>query len=90
MPCRQGRSPERGDNVNNDWTIAAEEVDDVLGQLPRANPDAARAQRVRDRCHRKLTRPPLQHQLEAAVVGGFCAVYLCLLTLIALRTHGLL
>ena len=82
--------------MNDDWTT----LEDALGQLPRAKPDAARAQHVRERCHRTLTRTrglpviarsaTVGRALESAVVGGFCAVYFSLLTLIALRTHGLL
>jgi hypothetical protein len=83
--------------VNDDWTT----VEELLSGLPRATPDAARATHVRERCHRKLPRrrlrasrygsqAPLIPALESAVVGGFCAVYLSLLALIALHTHGLL
>lgn len=82
--------------MNNDRTT----LDEVLGQLPRANPDSARSERVRARCHAKLAprlrasryggQAPFIPALESAVVGGFCAVYFSLLMLIALRSHGLL
>ena len=72
--------------MNDDWTP----VEDVLTGLRTSTSDAARAQRVRDKCHRELTRRPFTRPLESAVVGGFCAVYVSLLALIALRTHGLL
>jgi len=76
--------------MRDEWTS----VDDVLAGLPRANSDAARSERVRARCHRTLSRrsdvriSPLRRAIESAVVGGFCAVYLCLLALMALHTHG--
>ena len=72
--------------MNDDWTTM---VEDVLASLPRPNPDAVRSQRVRTRCHKKLTRPPRRRTVEAAVVGSFCAVYLWALLLMALRTHAL-
>ena len=72
--------------MNDDWTT----VEEVLSGLPSATPEAARYARVRAKCHRKLTRPSFQHVLESAVVGGFCAVYISLVTLMALRSHGLL
>ena len=83
--------------MNDDWTTVGE----LLSGLPRATPDAARAALVREQCHRKLPRPRLRASrygrqapvilaLESAVVGGFCAVYVSLLALIALHTHGLL
>jgi len=72
--------------VNDDSTT----IDDVLADLRRSNPDAARSERIRARCHRKLKRPPFRRAVESGVVGGFCAVYLAVLALIALQTHGLL
>jgi hypothetical protein len=80
--------------VRDDWTI----VEAVLAELPRPNSDGARAERVRARCHKALSRskrpsvqpPPLRRAIESAVVGGFCAVYLCVLVLVALHTHGVL
>src|SRR5687767_7215589 len=71
----QGRSLERGDHVNDDSTT----IDDVLADLRRSNPDAARSERIRARCHRKLKRPPFRRAVESGVVGGFCAVYLAVL-----------
>ncbi|MEO6222452.1 MAG: hypothetical protein ABIP90_04320 [Vicinamibacterales bacterium] len=73
-------------------------VEDVLAELPRSNPDTARSQRVRARCHAAMTRRrggqvkagSFSRAVESAVVGGFCAVYLCALTLIALHSHGVL
>ena len=83
--------------MNDDSTT----IDELLAGLPRSNPDPARSERVRDRCHRKLARPrlrasryggqaPFIRALESAVVGGFCAAYFLGVALIALRTHGLL
>lgn len=82
--------------MNDDSTI----IDDVLAELPRSNPDAARSERVRARCHRKLARPrtlpaiarsaKAGRAVESGVVGGFCAVYLTVLALLALQTHGFL
>ena len=83
--------------MNDDWTT----VEGALSGLASAAPDAARAERVREKCHRKLARPhlrasrygrqsPFIRGLESAVVGGFCAVYVSLLVLIALRTRGLM
>ena len=72
--------------MNDDSAI----IDDVLAELPRSNPDAARSERVRARCHRKLARPPFRNAVESGVVGGFCAVYLTVLALLALQTHGFL
>ena len=66
------------------------DIDEMLGQLPRVTPDAGRAQRVRAECHLALTRPPSQRTLESALVGGFCAVYFSGVALMALRAHGLL
>ena len=76
------------------------DLDEMLGQLPRVAPDAARAQRVRIRCHGQLTRPwhlpaiarsaTAGRKLESALVGGFCAVYFSGVALMALRAHGLL
>jgi hypothetical protein len=78
-------------------------IDEVLAGLPRSNPDAAGSQRVRRQCHRALNRRSrpsgprvrrattmFRRTLESALVGGFCAAYLSLLTLMALRTHGVL
>ena len=83
--------------MNDDWTT----VEELLLALPSAAPDAERAKRLRERCHRKLTRPrlrasryggqaPVIRALASAIVGGFCAVYVSLLALIALRTRGVL
>ena len=81
--------------MNDDWRS----VEDVLSGLATASPDAARATRVRAMCHRKLARhqrvPAVAGRakagpLETAVVGGFCAVYVSLLALIALHTRGVL
>ncbi|HUR20685.1 MAG TPA: hypothetical protein VMZ90_07745 [Vicinamibacterales bacterium] len=86
--------------MNDDWTT----VEEVLSRLPSTTPDAARAERVRHTCHLELTRLrrlprgsrdrrerfPKAGAFESAIVGGFCAVYVSLLGLIALQTHGLL
>jgi hypothetical protein len=54
----------------------------LLAQLPAAVPDAARAARVKTRCHRVLARrvrPPAPRPvspLEPVLVGGFCLFYL--------------
>ncbi len=80
--------------MRDDWTT----VEDVLAELPRPNSDGMRAERVRARCHRALSRsqrpavqsPPLRRAIESAVVGGFCAVYLCAMAIVALHTHGVL
>jgi hypothetical protein len=85
--------------VNDDWTT----VEEMLSGLPRANSEASRSERVRARCHNTLSGsrrpgvpesgvrlPRLRRASESVAVGGFCAVYLCVLALIALRTHGVL
>lgn len=80
--------------MRDDWTT----VEAVLSELPRPNSDGMRAERVRARCHRALSGsrrpgvqpPPPRRAIESAVVGGFCAVYLCALVLVALHTHGVL
>jgi hypothetical protein len=82
--------------VNDDLTS----IDEVLAGLPRSNPDAARSERIRARCHRKLTRPrslpamarsaTAGRTFESVVVGGFCAAYFFGVALMALHTHGLL
>ena len=72
--------------MKDEWTT----VEDVLAGLPRANSDAARSERVRFRCHRALTRRSRSSTIESAVVGGFCAVYLCFVAIMALHSHGLL
>ena len=83
--------------MNDDWTT----VEELLSGLPGAAPDAERAKRVRERCRRKLSRPRVRasrdgrqapgiRALASAIVGGFCAVYVSLLALIALRTRGIL
>lgn len=81
--------------MNDDWA-----VEEVLSGLSAVTPDAARATRVREMCQGKLARPgvrarnggraPFMRKLESAAVSGFCAVYISLLALIALRAHGLL
>ena len=81
--------------MNDDWTTDLDGLDGLLRELPSANPEAARAQRVRLACQLELTRHRRVRlakagTLESALVGGFCAVYFSLLTLIALRSHGLL
>ena len=81
--------------MNDDWTSAVDGLEEALAALPRANPNAARAHRVRLACHLELTRHRRERVakaggLESALVGGFCAVYFSLLMLLALRTHGLL
>ncbi len=81
--------------MNDDWTNDLDGLEGLLRELPRASPNAARAQRVRLACQLELTRHRRERlakagALESTLVGGFCAVYFSLLTLIALRTHGLL
>ena len=76
--------------MNDDWTTDVDGMEEMLAGLPQSIPDAAHAARVRRRCHKELARPPLRRSLEAAVVGGFCAVYFLGVALIALHTHGLL
>ena len=80
------------------------DLDEVLGQLPQANPDATQAHRVRALCHLELTRSrslPRRSRdrrervakagpLESALVGGFCAIYFTGVALMALHVHGLL
>lgn len=60
---------------------------DMLSRLPAMAPDASRAERVRVRCHVRLsqkvarahTRRRLWRRvLTPALVGGFCLVYLAL------------
>lgn len=77
-------------------------VETLLAGLPRPNSDALRSDRVRARCHRVLARrqtPAVRSQLgrsrawravESAIVGGFCTVYLSLIALMALQSHGVL
>jgi hypothetical protein len=55
----------------------------LVGALQRARPDAARAGRVRERCHAALVArrtqkeaAPVRHGPGAALVGLLCAVYL--------------
>ena len=85
--------------MNEDSTA----IDEVLAGLPLSEGNERRSERVRARCHKTLSgsrrpgvpesgvRPPrLRHASEAAVVGGFCAVYLTVLALIALQAHGML
>jgi hypothetical protein len=82
--------------MNDEFTT----IDEVLAGLPRSNPDAARSERIRTRCHRKLTRPrsfsaiarsaTAGRTFESVVVGGFCAVYFFGVAVMALHTHGLL
>ena len=87
--------------MNDDWaTVAA-----ILAELPRTDSSLVRSNRVRSRCHRELMRrsragapvaqrprvqSPLRRLIESTLVGSFCAVYLGVLTVMALRTHGLL
>lgn len=77
-------------------------VETLLAGLARSDSDASRASRVRARCHRVLARrqtPVVRSQpdrsrawrvLESAIVGGFCTVYLSLIALMALQSHGVL
>ena len=70
----------------------------VLARLPLATPDAARAERTRQRCHaaaRRLERAAhrrreLKRVLEPAIVGGFAAIYLAAVAADLLRWHGFL
>lgn len=72
----------------------------MLAGLRQSDSDASRSERVRARCHKVLAhnrpaviparRQRLQRALEFAVVGGFCAVYLSAVTVLALQTRGLM
>ena len=57
-------------------------LDRMLGRLPSAAPDAARADRVRARCvevmlrhHHRRPAGSRARLVESFVVGGFCVVY---------------
>lgn len=62
-------------------------LDRALGELPSMTPDAARADRLRARCHARLTsrvnrerrrRLVWKQVVAPALVGGFCLVYFTL------------
>jgi type VI protein secretion system component VasF len=73
-----------------------------LGCLRVLEPDAARLERVRARCHATLLRHQQQAErvtrrdrfsarvLEPALVGGLSASYLLAIVLVLLRLHGIL
>ena len=73
-----------------------------LGCLRVVEPDAARLQRVRARCHATLLRRRQQAErsrrrarfsarvLEPALVGGLSASYLLAMLFVLLRFHGIL
>jgi hypothetical protein len=67
-------------------------VKQLLSNLPAGAPDAARAARVRTRCRAELARrtPGRSTYLPAAIVGGFCLVYLFGVIVMALRSEGIL
>jgi hypothetical protein len=76
----------------DDWTNAPMDhcaVDNLLRDLPGANPDVARAARTRGRCHQAMTRRVSKRRLESALVGGFCAVYITIGAFIAVHFRGL-
>ncbi|OFW05057.1 MAG: hypothetical protein A3H96_06000 [Acidobacteria bacterium RIFCSPLOWO2_02_FULL_67_36] len=69
-----------------------------LERLPPAGPDAARAERVRTRCHKALarqaaqrpSRPPAKwRRWEPALIGGLCLAYLTEVLHEALHLYGL-
>jgi len=64
----------------------------MIEKLRTLTPDAARAERLRARCHEQLARqrhaaqePPIQWGLEGTIVGGVCVVYLSAVMLTALQ-----
>jgi hypothetical protein len=65
----------------------------LLGRLPPAAPDSARADRTRTRCaallarrqHSTLRPRSRAHLFESIVVGGFCVVYFGAVILAAAR-----
>jgi hypothetical protein len=69
----------------------------TLERLPRAQPDAARAERVRARCHAALARqhvrprqqPRTMRAWEPAVVVGLCVLYLAQVVAQAMHLYGL-
>jgi hypothetical protein len=78
-------------------------IDRSLAGLARREPDAARADLVRARCHEALARRTRRERLassvtavswrvviESAVVGSICAVYLSDVLRRALALYGLL
>ena len=65
-------------------------IDPLLRDLPCADPGAACSARVRARCHRAMNRRVVKRPLESVIVGGFCAVYVTGLALLALETFRLL
>ena len=60
-------------------------VDGLLRDLPRADPDIVRTARIRERCLKTLNRRTARRPIESALVGGFCAVYLAGIALLALQ-----
>jgi type VI protein secretion system component VasF len=74
----------------------------TLGYLRVMEPDAARFDRVRARCHATLVRRRQQAErrrrrdefrsrvLEPALVGGLSATYLLMMVFVLLRLHGIL
>ncbi len=66
---------------------SADRLDRVLGDLPSMAPDAARADRVRTRCHARLAsrvnrerrrRLVWKQVVAPALVGSFCVLYFAL------------
>ena len=66
----------------------------MIENLPRLAPDAARADRLRARCHDRLARQRHRQQpapskqarrWEPAIVGGLCLVYVSAVVITALQ-----
>ena len=64
-------------------------VDNLLRDLPRANPEARHSRLVLAKCHKALRRPPLRRTVESVIVAGFCAAYITIGAFLAMAFRSL-